>query len=464
MLWRAGHIGLLLSLFIAACGGSSSRGRHDGQEPNGAGGADPHGAGAETQTGGTTTGAAGGAASGGSSGGSDIDNLGGMDAGPQAPDLPLPSGCEARARTETADTCSLAVLCDTASRLTSCHRLDSGRWQCQCQPLHRDRIYQVENAPGLEACAVTASLCSENELVLGDESCDVANDSSGEEFCNLELACGRPIEVDLATDARAWLMRFGSANCSLAVSGKSFECSCASGDMASDYDLLVDSGALDCRPLLEFCMSGTSPEFDGEEECLMTNAISSNDGCERTEACIVPTPLTDEVSLGDLEPRYANCVPRADGESDCYCSDRTSTFNFRVSQAADDSACESSMLNCAPNAVIEATGSASCEPTSLTTTAGNACEIDLDCLQDATVDGREIVAKGRLLAYCGRTDQGTNWWCSCASDQATARFPLGLPEADASQACSQAAAQCLEHLTVHLGPYGEFVQPPDPLP
>jgi hypothetical protein len=466
MPWRAGHIGLLLSMFIAACGGSSSRDRHDGQRPNGAGGdaEDPRGAGADTQTGGTTTGAASGAASGGTSGGSDTDNLGGMDAGPQAPELPLPPGCEARARTETADTCSLAVLCETASRLTDCRRLDSGRWQCRCQPLNQDRIYQVENAPGLEACAVAANLCSENELVLGDESCDATADTSGQDSCDLELACGSPIELDLAADARAWLMRFGSASCKRTEWNDSFECSCSHGYMATDYDLFVDSGAPSCRPLLDFCMSHTSTKFDGEEECLPTKAVSSSEGCERSEACAVPMPLNDEVIVAELEARYAGCEPRVGGGSECYCSTSSSTFNFRNAEAPDDSTCESSILNCDPDAVIEATGSASCELTDLYAGNVNGCDADLTCFQDAVVDEREIVAQGRVRVYCARSDQGTNWWCSCASGKQTARFALGVPEADASQACNQAPARCLEDLTVHLGPSDGGVDPPDPLP
>jgi hypothetical protein len=74
------------------------------------------------------------------------------------------------------------------------------------------------------------------------------------------------------------------------------------------------------------------------------------------------------------------------------------------------------------------------------------------------------VAEGRLVVDCARVEQGSPWWCTCASDQTTARFQLGAADATPYQACSQAPTGCLEHLAVHVGPYGEFVQPPDPMP
>jgi hypothetical protein len=174
-------------------------------------------------------------------------------------------------------------------------------------------------------------------------------------------------------------------------------------------------------------------------------------------------PLTDDVSLARLEPRSASCAPLLGGGAECYCSGRDSTFNFQLADAPDDASCESSSLNCADDAVIKATGAPSCQPTSLTAFGSDSCEVDLSCVQGATVDGREIVAEGRLIVECGRAEQGMPWWCGCASDQTSARFQLGAADVSAWQACGQAPAGCLEHLNVHLGPYGDFVQPPDPL-
>lgn len=472
---KALHVCLLGLGFLVGCGGSASRDRHGSQPPpatgdagNDSGGADG-GRGVAGTTGAVDLAGRGGGASGATaSGGSTPEPLGGTTgvaggAG-AAPGLPLPPGCEPRSHMETADACSLAVYCDTASQLTSCRRLDSGRWQCQCQLGHPDRVYQMEDAVGLPACALAASLCAEDELELGEESCEPTHEPQGSSNCRSDVACGKPIELAPDVKARAWLMRLITASCELSESGKTYRCRCSDGGVATDYDLLVEGDTLDCQPLLDFCLSGATPEFVGAQQCLLTNGASDSDGCYRNEICVVPMPLSDDVSLVKGEPRYSSCTPLPGGGAECYCAPGDdATFMFQLPGAADEAACESSSLNCGEDAVIEAKGPPRCEPAPLTAYT-DSCESDLNCLQDATVDDREIVAEGRLLLACARTGSGMPWWCSCASDQETARFELGAPELSAGQACEQAPAGCLEHLSVHLGPYGEYIEPPDPLP
>jgi hypothetical protein len=174
-------------------------------------------------------------------------------------------------------------------------------------------------------------------------------------------------------------------------------------------------------------------------------------------------PLTDNVSLAKVEPRYANCTPRAGGGADCYCSGRDSSFDFQLADPPDDATCESASLNCDDDAVITATGVASCQPTSMTAFV-DSCEADLACTQSATVDDREIVGEGRMLLSCARFEQGSPWRCSCASGPSSARFSLAATDLTAWQACDQAPAACLEELPVFLGPHGsEVLLPPDPL-
>lgn len=314
------HACLLGLGFLLGCGGSASREPHDSQPPRTTGDAGNDSAGADGGSGVAGTRGAvdsagrGGVASGASaSGGSSPEPLGGMpgvggDAG-TAPTLQLPPGCEPRARMETADACSLAVYCDTASELTSCRRLDSGRWQCQCELQHAERIYQMENADGLPACALAASLCSQDELELGEESCEQTHEPQGSSNCRSDVACGRPIDLAPDVNARAWLMRLSWASCELAESGKTYRCGCSDGGVATDYELLVEGDTLDCRPLLDFCLSGATPEFVGAQQCLLTNAASDSYGCHRNETCVVPMPLNDDVSLVKVEPRYTSCTP-----------------------------------------------------------------------------------------------------------------------------------------------------------
>src|SRR5438876_152554 len=84
--------------------------------------------------------------------------------------------------------------------------------------------------PGVTACAVAASLCTEDQLELGPEECDPTTENIAQGSCSIELACGKPIFIDTPdpdSNARAWLMRFGSSSCYPAESGKSFTCGCS---------------------------------------------------------------------------------------------------------------------------------------------------------------------------------------------------------------------------------------------
>lgn len=458
---------LIWPALLGACGGSASRAGRGGDssdagEPGVSGST---GAGASNSMGGAP--AAGGSTDGGSSpvasagkagwGQAGSGGVGGADA------LPLPPGCEPRARTETDTSCTLNAYCSSQSQITHCGKLPSGRWQCGCDR-DEERTFEVEGAPGLQACAAAVGLCGADEAELGDEHCVTRVDDSSEIACRINVGCSREVAIDLAPHVRGKLVREGSVECYRTESGQSFECGCMDDGVFSEHDLVVDSGTLACGPLLDFCMNGDEPDFAGEERCVLMNATSDGEGCERTEGCSSLMPLSEAVDLAEFAPHHASCVPRAGGGADCYCSTPTSsTLRLEMSEAPDDATCAFANAACAKDADILPAGDISCEAQSQTEFGSTSCEADLTCYQAATVDGRTLVAEGRLLVRCARAEPTDAWQCSCASDQTTARFQLGAADASAATACTQAPLGCLEHLDVHLGPYGEFVYPPDPL-
>ena len=469
------HVTLLALGLLVGCGGSASRNPHDAQPQGGTGGAgdDRPGAAGETAMAGSAAAPASGGPSAGGSGaslggapnGGRSQDLGGTAGVGGAPALALPPGCELRSHMETADTCSLGAYCATSpSVITNCRLLNSGRWECQCDPAKPDRVYQVDNAPGLQACAVAARLCSESGLKVGKETCAPTNDVSGQDTCAIDITCSKPIDLGANTEARAWLTRVSSASCNRTNLGF-FECTCSDAPPRTFYDLLADSGELACGPLVDFCMSGATPTFEGAPECWVTDTNSGTLGCDRIESCAVKMPLAEGASLAQIEGNpAASCQPLPDGGSDCYCrAPDGNYFSFQLALAPDYATCDASALNCAPGAVITATGTASCEPDSVEALSADSCQAFLSCVQDATVDNRVIVAEGKLGLTCARAANGMPWWCSCSSGQDTARFELGAADVTAYQACSQAPAACQEHLTVHLGSYGDYVEPPDPL-
>ncbi|MES1187999.1 MAG: hypothetical protein ABUL60_29550 [Myxococcales bacterium] len=462
-LWQAGLLALALG---AGCGGSASR--HDGDLPKpGSTGGD---AGDANSTAGTnsTTGGTGALAGGGDGGnaasatdGGSPDNFGGAPDAGAPPVLVLPSGCQPSSPMETDDLCSLRVDCDAAPSVrTYCHRLESGLWECQCA--NQDGMYRLENAAGLPACALAAQLCSDTQLEVGKETCEHTSESSDATSCVTELACSSPIDLGATTEAQAWRMRFGGAHCQQFDPGTAFGCACQDQG-STTYSLVADSAELACGPLVDFCMTGAPPVFDGAETCVPSFHSLDSEGCYRGEGCGPHMRLTDEVSLVHAEQRYATCTPRSGGGSDCSCSNQDTAFLFQLSTPPDDASCEAAIPNCNPNAVIKTTGAAICTQVP-DTSAGDTCQVVLNCTQAATIDGRSIVGLGSLAVACGRTGSGMPWACSFASGPKTARLALGAANSNASQACKQASTAFLQNPGLYLGPAGDLVTPPDPLP
>jgi hypothetical protein len=280
--------------------------------------------------------------------------------------------------------------------------------------------------------------------------------------CELEEACGRSVDVTEVSGARAWLMEYGSAVCGRSDSRAPFGCSCVVGDVANDYGLLSESGDDACQPLLDFCRSGATPTYDGPTRCIDTAVEESVYGCLLNQACPTPMRLTDDVSLARIESWWSRCDPMSTG-SRCYCSDENKGFEFDVTANPVSPTCASAMLNCTDFGNVERRGSVECQPNSQA--AGlDYCNADLFCAQPATVNGRELVARGPMMILCRQRTAGQSWWCSCASNDDSAIFELGTPSATGWEACTAAIGRCENDLPFFIGPSGGAVYPPDPLP
>jgi len=362
----------------------------------------------------------------------------------------------------TDDSCMLDAFCDSFPYVTNCERLDSGRWRCGSEPRYPERVYEVEGVTGIQACAVITGLSAKDQLEQGDDSCQTVQESTGSDYCSAELVCGPFVAVDFAPNARVRVARYGFVECAPMTSPAAINCGLRFGETSTKDDLSVFSDSFACRSLLEFCMDTTAPGFGGPRSCIVTQATSTPDGCQRSDLCSLPSPSTAAEGFPSIEARYAACQPGAGGGADCYCSAQESLFMFQVASAPDDAACAAGITSCEPTADIEATGDVTCQPASQSATS-DACEADLSCTQPATVDGHDVIADGRVLVRCARSQRGRPWSCTCASDQLTAAFSLGSPGATSTQACAQAPEECLKHIPVHLGPYGPVVAAPDPV-
>jgi hypothetical protein len=269
--------------------------------------------------------------------------------------------------------------------------------------------------------------------------------------------------VGFAPGVQASLVRYGEAACSRNEAGLPFYCNCETSDDYVEYGALAETGENACRPLVDFCMAGSEPAFEGPAECFDTQRSSDSSSCTLSQICATPMRLTDDVRLAELAWRTSICDTLSSG-SQCNCSalDGLSSFDFNVSAVPSANTCTLALANCDEDADIRPIGEPDCHPTS--ESAGpDWCEANLACPQEATVNGRNIVANGRLLVNCARVQAGQPWRCSCASNQDTTVFELGAPSTSSRDVCGLAPAACLERMSVYVGPYGPFVPPPDPL-
>jgi hypothetical protein len=259
-------------------------------------------------------------------------------------------------------------------------------------------------------------------------------------------------------------MEYGSAGCERADPAAPFACGCFVGEVGADYGLLAQSGENACQPLLDFCRTGETPTYDEPTQCVDTGVEESVYGCLLNRACATPMRLTDEVSLARVETLWSRCEPMQPMGSRCYCSDESEGFEFDLTANPVAPTCASAVLNCTDFGNVERQGTAECQPISQTAGA-DYCNADLACSQPATVNGREIVARGRMMVLCRKRTAGEPWWCSCASNEDSEIFELGTPSATGWEACTAASGRCQEVLPFFIGPSGgDYVYPPDPLP
>lgn len=488
---RRNSVWSLLVILAVACGGRSRNSDRDhddsgsetsdsegGQRPENGSGGDKSvatggnasgGVGAASGTGGAASGT-GGAASGtggaaGGTGGEGPSSGGDTSSGGTSGELVLPlhDDCEVIDTTSfNENRCVMTTSCSRASNWVVCDKLPSGDWQCGCEFYNSDREFLINGAEGLNACAVATNLCALDELQVGEEECHEDGEYTNPNFCNVDLVCSRPVTVDFASGVDAKLMDPTTTDCYRDWSDAPFKCTCSTTANSKYYSIDVDSGAEACSALAKYCHG--EPELNpGPAMCERTDSDADADMCALYQNCTSTLATYDGVEVMDLDPRGAACHRSSATTSSCYCTGINSKFTFEVELEPRSSSCEVTSSYCSNDAVFEATGEASCAPTSQT--AGvDWCEANLDCAQPATANGDPIVAGGRLGVYCRQEGPNLPWWCSCASNQESVIFEYGGPTQTGWAVCVAAPASCLELMPVHLGVYGEYMSPPDPLP
>ena len=236
------------------------------------------------------------------SGGADSAGIGGVADSPgdsgaagaagdhSAEDLPLPADCEAHGQSATDAACSLNVTCHGEPDSINCQRLDSGDWQCSCDPTHSERTLEIGGAAGLQACAVAAGLCTVNALTLGEETCTEDPDFPSDDRCGLDLTCRNPIVSEQLPGVRATLVQSGRAVCGRLAAPSAvgeqapYTCSCFTSP-AQGYTVLDNETAHACRAVLDFCLSGKQPSFGASSPCTANSDSLDAGSCNSLQFC-----------------------------------------------------------------------------------------------------------------------------------------------------------------------------------
>src|SRR5690606_21734113 len=235
------------------------------------------------------------------------------------------------------------------------------------------------------------NLCALDELELGDE--ENCNDDSlygSGNSCDIKLVCSRPVTVDFAGGVDAKLVDSTTASCYRESNSLPFECSCGALTVKEYYGVVADTGPEACSALARYCHEAPD-QNPGPEMCAQKSVDAGADSCDLDEICWSPLTTYNEVDIAELNSRGAHCTRSSATTSSCYCSGTGSMFHYEIGLEPLASSCETTSSYCSKEAVFEATGEASCAPTSQT--AGvEWCEADLDCTQPATANGDPLVA------------------------------------------------------------------------
>lgn len=374
------------------------------------------------------------------------------------PLLPLPSGCTSTYELDASDRCQISTKCGEVTDFLICNPMPLGGWTCDCTGLNNHQTYEIEGASGLNACRAFAHVCTDDPPEFGDYAC-IPRTTSGELSCDTAMSCGRPVLMDLGAGVTARVAETTTSLCNQMNDG-TFLCTCTQGNEITDYVVQAGSAASACEDLADVCSGAEIPAAEGPESCTTGLNREDQEGCSIAQGCETSVESVNGSIITETKERSASCTVSGPTTSSCMCAGPGESFYFRVETTQPS--CETASLNCNKNAIIIATGEASCTPTSQNAGVGY-CAVDLECTQPATVDGRAIVADGRLNVYC-RQDERGSWWCSCASNRDSEVFEVGAPEQSGWDVCSVAPAECRELLPIHLGPYVRDVPIVDPLP
>ena len=237
-------------------------------------------------------------------------------------------------------------------------------------------------------------------------------------YCSLNFSCSEQ------TGQYGWI------SCSETADGDA-ACSCNNYDFWPSY--LVHDADFDyaCAYATSACVAGKDAEV-GKPVCTPAYLYQSTTYCSATANCETPMDI-EGTQMTKTGTSSAYCEAREDLWS-CTCSTSDGRVSFRLDMSEGSaSMCVDALDWCEGGFTTE--GPRNCEPRTLNAQT-NSCSVNLDCTQDALVDGVPAVFNQSYAVTCER-DESDAWVCECPGAGS-----LEVAAETGWDACTLAASDC----------------------
>jgi hypothetical protein len=373
---------------------------------------------------------------------------------PTTPVTPI-EGCEVIGQSASTTYCDISEQCSNTSKYTYCSQTATGTWTCQCQDNFGSRELEVQGdaAP----CSDVAELCTNLEVpeFTGEETCSDTLQSLNTTYCESQVRC---VQAEPLTDTVSVVSsKYRYSYCYDYGDGR-LQCNCSDNTRSRSFILSDVALSEACAVGRSLCDEDAPVEPVGEETCTTNFETAGSGYCERQQTCSQTLEASGaQASL--TETQYGYCQTATDGTTTCSCSGNSRSYSFELGVAADATACEQAISVCTSDEAVTPEGPVDCTLNSQSASGGS-CSANVQCTQEATVEGVVIGINGSIYSSCQQN--GDAFLCYCQSGSAS--VTIDVTAADAWGACTTAAEQCPEVVDVQIGSsnpcYGYPVRPP----
>lgn len=248
------------------------------------------------------------------------------------------------------------------------------------------------------------------------EECSPTSAFADPYSCFLELSCDG---------------RFAYSNCW--YNGNSFGCECGTSLAWNNFQLWDVPVEQACNYAASLCLAEPQPEFT-PGECQPTFMEAGNGYCSSQLQCTEATTY-EGVRVTRDEWNLISCSDNMGQGTRCDCQFNNGFLSFDLLETPVSAALCSDLVAGCSGDLIERKGGATCTR-AFQSASQPYCNAQLDCTQDALLDGHSAILHQQVPVTCYQNESGT-WGCQCP--------PVGsfeVSDETAWDACTSASAEC----------------------